>query len=44
MWEAVIPRIVVQGQPKQKMFLDLISKEKSWVWWGMPVILATVEA
>jgi hypothetical protein len=34
-------RITVQGQPRQKALKTLISFNKIWVWWLLPVITAT---
>jgi hypothetical protein len=40
--EAENQRIAVLGQPKQKGLQDPISMEKSWTWWCVLVIPATV--
>jgi hypothetical protein len=42
-WEAESGRIMIQGQPGQGVQQDLISKEKSWVWWLTTVILVIAE-
>jgi hypothetical protein len=39
-WDLEIWRIMVPGQPGQKSLQDPTSKEKSWVWWCAPIILA----
>jgi hypothetical protein len=39
-WEAKIERIVVPGQPRQKVCKTPSQQKEIWVWWCMPVIPA----
>jgi hypothetical protein len=43
-WEAEIGRITVKCQPGQKFLETVISTNKTWTWWHMPVILGTQQA